>query len=65
VTDPERLDPTLLAERQRHEVPELDELFLVEVRAHPLHQLVVDTGRVPDEMARVQQGGLLALVEPL
>ncbi len=53
----------MLAERQRHEVPKLDDLFLAEVRAHPLDQRLVHTGRVPDEVAGVQQRGLLAIVE--
>jgi hypothetical protein len=35
------------------------------VRAHSLHQRLVHTDRVPDQVARVQQGRLLALVEPI
>jgi len=65
VANAECLDPSLLAERQRDEVSELDYLLFAELRAQPVHQGVVDTLGVPDQEARVQQCGLLALVEPI
>ena len=65
MTDVERLDPTLLTERQRHEVPKLDDLLLREVRTHSLDQGLVDTPGIPHQMTRIQQSGLLAVVKPL
>jgi hypothetical protein len=61
----ERLDPALLPKRERHEIPELDDLLLAEMRAQPPHQRLIDAGRVPNQMAGVQECGLLALVEPI
>jgi hypothetical protein len=55
----------LLAERQRDEVPELDDLRLGEVGAQPLDQRIIDAPRVPDKVARVEQRRLLAVVKPL
>jgi hypothetical protein len=65
VADPERLDPALLAERQRDEVPELDDLRLAEVGAQPFDQRLFDAPRVPDQVARVEERRLLTVVEPL
>jgi hypothetical protein len=65
VADLERLDPALLAEGQRDEVSEFDDLLITEVLVQPLHERVIDGARVPDELARVEQGRLLTIVEPI
>jgi hypothetical protein len=65
MTDVQRLDPALLTEGERDEIPELDDLLLGEVRAHPAHERFVNPGRVPHQVARVEQGRLLALVEAI
>jgi hypothetical protein len=59
----EGLDPALLPKRERDEVPELDDLLLAEVRAQSQDQGTIDAGRVPNQMARVKERDLLAVVE--
>ena len=63
VPDAPRLDHALLAVRQRDERAELDELLLAELLAQPLPQRVVDTFRIPDEVAREEESRLLPLRE--
>src|SRR5689334_23202654 len=63
VADVPGLDHALLAVRDRDERAELDELFLAEVRAQPPPQRVVDARGIPDEVARVEERGLLPLGE--
>src|SRR4029079_1926640 len=58
-----RLDDALLSVREADERAELDDLRLAEVRAQARPERVVDAFGVPDEHARVQERGLLALVE--
>ena len=63
VTDAPGLDYPLLAERDRDERAEFDDLFLVEVAAKPCPYVVVDPIRVPDQVTRVQERGLLPVRE--
>src|SRR5215207_6413327 len=65
VPDAERLDPALLAECQRGEVTELDDLLLGEVPAQALPRPVVRLPRTPDQAARVRERGLLPVVVAL
>ena len=65
MTDVERLDPALLAERERDEIPELDDLLLGEVLTQSSQQLLIDASRVPDQVAGVEQSRLLSIVEAL
>jgi hypothetical protein len=65
VSDPQRLDPALLAEGECDEVTELDDLLLREVPTEPLPNGLVGAGRRPDELTGVGQRGLLTLVEAL
>jgi hypothetical protein len=62
VADPERLDPALLAEGQGDEVAKLDDLVVGEVLPQAREDGVVGVARRPDEVARVGERRLLALV---
>ncbi len=57
-------DPPLLAQRQRDEEPELDQLRDREVPVKLRPQRVVRDLRVPEDRARVGESGLFALREP-
>ena len=63
VADPQRLDPSLLPEGEPDEEPKLDQLRIREVLVQPLPERVVRDRRVPDDRARVGEGGLLARAE--
>ena len=63
--DPECLNPPLLPIRERDEVAELHDLLVVELVAQPFPQVIVDAVGIPDEHARIQQRGRLALVETI
>src|SRR5262245_64973624 len=64
MADPERLDPPLLAQGQRDEEAELDQLGIGEMPAQLRPQRLVGDLRVPYDRARVRQRHLLALGEP-
>jgi hypothetical protein len=55
------LDHPLLPERDRDERTQLDDLLLAEVLAQSRPERVVDALGVPDQVARVQERGLLTL----
>src|SRR4029079_9223102 len=63
MADAPRLDHTLLAVGESDEGAELDDLLLAEVLAQPRPQRVVDTLRVPDEVAGEEKRRLLPLGE--
>jgi hypothetical protein len=63
VADSPGLDHPLLSVGERDERAELDDLLLSEVLAEPRPERVVDTLRVPDEVAREEERGLLLLGE--
>ena len=65
VTDADGLQEALLAERQRDEVAELDELRLREVLVQPAPELVVRQAGVPGDGHRPGERGALAVIEPL
>jgi hypothetical protein len=65
VTDGPGLDHALLAEGEGDEGAELDDLLVAEVLAEPSPERLVDALRAPDQVARVEQGRLLALAEPV
>jgi hypothetical protein len=62
VADAERLDPALLAEGEGDEVAQLDDLVVAEVLAQACEDGLVSTRGRPDEVARVGERRLLALV---
>ncbi len=59
VPDAERLDPSLLAQGEGDEEPELNQFGDREVLVEALPQGIVSDVRVPDDGARVGQRGLL------
>ena len=63
MADAPRLDHALLPVRERDERAELDDLLLAEVLAQASPERAVDAFRVPDEVARVEERGLLPLGE--
>src|SRR5918996_4843662 len=65
VAEAERLDPALLSEGERHEVPELDDLLVAEVLPELLPDAVVGPLRVPHEHARIEERGLLPVIEAI
>ena len=62
--DAQRLDPSLLSERQPHKEAEFHELRNSEVLVQPSPQGVVGNIGIPDDRARVGQRGFLALGKP-
>ena len=65
VPDAQRLDPALLAARQRDEEPKLHQLRLAEVPVQPLPERVVGDSSVPDDGARVGERRFLAFGETI
>ncbi len=63
--DAERLDPPLLPQGESDEEPELDQFGNGEVLVEPLPEGFVRDLRIPDDGARVGEGGLLARREPV
>ena len=63
MTDAPGLDHTLLAVGERDERTELDDLLLAEVLAEACPERIVDTLRIPDEVAREEERRLLPLGE--
>ncbi len=63
MADAQRLDPALLAERQRDKKPKLDELGNREVAMQLFPKRFVGNARVPDNRAGVGQRYFLALGE--
>jgi hypothetical protein len=64
VTDADGLQEALLAERQRNEMAELDELRLGEMLVQPTPELVVRHAGVPGDGHRPGECGALAVIEP-
>ena len=63
MTDTPGLDHALLAESNRYEGAELDDLILAKVDAQPRPQRIIDPFGIPNQVARVQERGLLAVGE--
>ena len=63
MADAERLDPSLLSERQRDEEPELDELRNREVLVKLRPQGIVGDVGIPDDRARIRKRDFLAFAE--
>jgi hypothetical protein len=62
VADAECLDPALLSEGERDEVAQLHDLVVAEVLAEAREDGLISFPRRPDEVARVGERRLLALV---
>lgn len=65
MTNPQRLDPSLLTAGQGDEESQLNQLRLGEMRVQLLPELVVSNARIPQDGARVAERRLLAVVEPV
>jgi len=63
MADTQCLDPALLAERQRYEKPQLDELGIREVAVQLIPECLIGNIGIPDDRAGVRERHFLPLGE--